>query len=78
MRLQLSAVYCPHAEGLTLSKGTELLGALLRDNRVRIVEISEYDSLRDSEQASVHKLIACSRAASRKPSPKLTTATQRD
>jgi arginase len=54
----LSAVYFPHAEGLTLAEGAELLGVLLRDNRVRIVEISEYASLRDPEQASVHKLIA--------------------
>jgi arginase len=54
----LSAVYFPHAEGLTLAEGTELLGVLLRDKRVRIVEISEYASLRDIEQASVHKLIA--------------------
>jgi hypothetical protein len=35
----LSAVYFPHTEGLTLAEGTELLGVLLRDNRVRIVEI---------------------------------------
>jgi arginase family enzyme len=48
----------PHVEGLTLSEGTELLGALLRDNRVRIVEISAYASPRDPDQASVHKLIA--------------------
>jgi arginase len=54
----LPAVYFPHAEGLTLAEGAELLGVLLRDKRVRIVEISEYASLRDSEQASVHKLIA--------------------
>jgi arginase len=54
----LSAVYFPHAEGLTLAEGAELLEVLLHDNRVRIVEISEYASLRDQEQASVHKLIA--------------------
>jgi arginase len=54
----LSAVYFPHAEGLSLAEGTELLGVLLRDNRMRIVEVSEYASLRDPEQASVHKLIA--------------------
>jgi arginase len=54
----LSAVYFPHAEGLTLAEGTELLGVLLRDNRVRIVEISEYASLRDPEHTSVRKLIA--------------------
>jgi arginase len=65
----------PHSEGLTLSEGAELPGALLRDNRVRIVEISEYASLRDPGQTSVHKLIA--RVAGSHP-PKLTTTTQRD
>jgi arginase len=54
----LSAAYFPHPEGMTLAEGTELLGVLLRDNRVRIVEVSEYASLRDAGQASVHKLIA--------------------
>ena len=54
----LSAAYFPHTEGLTLAEGTELLGVLLRDKRVRIVEISEYATLRDPEQASVQKLIA--------------------
>jgi arginase len=54
----LSAVYFPHEEGLTLAEGNELLEALLRDSRVRIVEISEYAMLCDPGQASVHKLIA--------------------
>ena len=43
---------------MTLQEGAELLGVLLRDKRVRIVEISEYNAMRDPEQASVHKLIA--------------------
>jgi arginase len=54
----LSSVYFPHAEGLTLTEGTELLTVLLRDNRVRIVEVSEYASLSDPGKASVHHLIA--------------------
>ena len=54
----VSAVYFPPRRRPNLSEGTEMLGALLRDNRVRIVEISEYASLRDLDQASVHKLIA--------------------
>jgi arginase len=66
----LSAVYLPHAEGLTLAEGAELLGVLLRDHRVRIVEISEYASLRDPEQASVHKLIAMFAGSLQKATPK--------
>jgi hypothetical protein len=62
-----------------LCEGAELLGALLRDNRVRIVEISEYASLRHPDQASVHKLIAMFAGSLRKAHPpKLTTTTQRD
>jgi arginase len=57
-RADLSAVYFPHAEGLTLAEGTELLSVLLRDHRVRIIEVSEYASLCDTGQTSVQKLIA--------------------
>jgi arginase len=53
----LPAAYFPHAEGLSLSEGAELLGVLARDERVRLVEISEYASLRDGDQASVRALV---------------------
>jgi arginase len=53
----LSAVYFPHAEGLSLSEGAELFGVLLGDDRVRAIEVSEYTSLCDPDRASVRKLI---------------------
>jgi arginase len=53
----LTAIYFPHEEGLTLEEGTELIGTLLQDSRVRLIEISEYASLRDIDQSSVRKLI---------------------
>ena len=54
----LPAVYFPHAEGLTLAEGAELLSVLLRDSRVRIIEVSEYAGLCDPGQTTVQKLIA--------------------
>jgi len=33
------------------------MGVLLNDPRIRIIEISEYAALRDSEQVSVGKLV---------------------
>jgi arginase len=53
----MPAAYFPHAEGLTLSEGTELLGVFLRDPRIRIVEVSEYASLRDRDQRAVAALV---------------------
>jgi arginase len=53
----MPAAYFPHAEGLTLSEGAELLGAVLKDPRVRIVEVTEYASLRDLDQRSIRKLV---------------------
>jgi arginase len=53
----MPAAYFPHPEGLSLSEGTELLGGLLRDPRIRIIEVSEYASLRDFDQVHVSKLV---------------------
>jgi arginase len=53
----LAAAYFPHAEGLSLKEGTELLGVFLRDTRVRVIEVSEYATLRDRGQESLHKII---------------------
>jgi arginase len=53
----LPAAYFPHPEGLTLSEATELLGSLLKDPRVRIIEISEYASLRDLDRTYAGKLV---------------------
>jgi arginase len=53
----LPAAYFPHPEGLSWPEARELLGALLSDPRIRIVELSEYASLRDLDQGSVGKLV---------------------
>jgi|ERR1700680_3353959 arginase len=53
----MPAAYFPHAEGLSLSEGKELLGVLLGDPRIRIIEVSEYASLRDLDQGCVSKLV---------------------
>ena len=54
---EMPVAYFPHAEGMTLSELGELLGVLLKDPRIRIIEISEYAALRDFEQVSGGKLV---------------------
>jgi arginase len=51
------AAYFPHDDGLSLAEGRELLGSLLHDSRVRLIEVAEYASLRDTEQRSVGALV---------------------
>jgi arginase family enzyme len=53
----MPASYFPHADGLTLAEGTELIGELLRDPRLRLVELSEYAALRDRDQQTVSRLV---------------------
>jgi arginase len=53
----MPAAYFPHTDGLSLSEGGELLGVLLRDPRIRIIEVTEYASLRDLDQRYVGKLV---------------------
>jgi len=53
----LAAAYFPHAEGLSLKEGTELMEVFLRDSRVRVIEVSEYATLRDHERESLNKII---------------------
>jgi arginase family enzyme len=55
--VDMPAAYFPHAEGLSLSEATALLGVLARDPRLRLVEISEYASLRDLDQHAVGTLV---------------------
>ena len=50
------AAYFPHAEGLTLSEGAALLKTILADPRVRLVEVSEYATLRDLDRRRVGEL----------------------
>jgi len=51
------AAYFPHAEGLSLSEGAAVLAVLLRDPRIRIVEVAEYASLRDQDLRSAGALV---------------------
>jgi arginase family enzyme len=53
----MPAAYFPHAEGLTLDESKDLLGVFLKDPRIRIIEISEYASLRDLDRNYVNKLV---------------------
>jgi arginase family enzyme len=52
----LPAAYFPHAEGLTLAEGAALLKAIGADPRVRLVEVSEYATLRDLDRRRVGEL----------------------
>ncbi len=53
----MPAAYFPHTEGLGLSEAAELLGVLLRDPRVRIIEVSEYAALRDRDRRAAGQLV---------------------
>jgi arginase len=53
----LPAAYFPHSEGLSWTEGQELLGGLLSDPRIRIIEVSEYATLRDLDRRCVGKLV---------------------
>jgi arginase len=54
---EMPAAYFPHDDGLTLAEGSALFGALAADPRVRLIEISEYASLRDGDQRAVRSLV---------------------
>ncbi len=54
---ELPSAYFPHEEGLALSEAGQLLRVFLSDSRIRIIEVSEYASLRDFDHGSVTKLV---------------------
>jgi arginase len=54
---ELPVAYFPHDEGLTLAEGRELLGPLLSDQRIRIIEVTEYASLRDFGRRHVKQIV---------------------
>ena len=54
---ELPAAYFPHSEGLTLDECQQLLHPIAHDGRVRLIEISEYASLRDLDGTYVRSLI---------------------
>ena len=53
----MPAAYFPHNEGMRLSEAAEVLGVFLKDPRIRIIEISEYASLRDIDRDYADKLV---------------------
>jgi len=58
---EFPAAYFPHSSGLNLAEASELFGALSRDPRIRIIEVSEYAALRDvdrSRAAALSELLA--------------------
>lgn len=56
-KAELPAAYFPHDEGLRLTEAAELLAPVLADPRIRIIEVSEYASLRDLDLRSVGALV---------------------
>ncbi len=54
---EMPAAYFPHAEGLTLAECQELLRTIAKDPRVRLIEISEYASLRDLDRTHARSLV---------------------
>jgi arginase family enzyme len=52
----MPASYFPPTAGLSIAEARELLGIILADARVRIIEVTEYASLRDLDQSSVLRI----------------------
>lgn len=63
---ELPSAYFPHQEGLTLSEAGQLLRGFLGDPRIRIIEVSEYASLRDFDHSNVTKIVGLFADALRK------------
>lgn len=55
---EMPAAYFPHDQGLRLIECEELLRPIAMDPRVRLLEISEYASLRDFERTYLRSLIS--------------------
>jgi arginase len=53
---EMPASYFPPSDGLSIAECRELLGIILADARVRIIEVTEYASLRDLDQSSVSRI----------------------
>ncbi len=53
----IPVAYFPHDEGMKLAEGRELLGVVLKDPRIRLIEVSEYASLRDADQRGVNTIV---------------------
>jgi arginase len=64
---EMPAAYFPHADGLSLAEGRELLGPILSDPRLRAIEVAEYASLRDLDQSSVSRIVELLAAGLKRP-----------
>ena len=53
----MPAAYFPHADGLSLTEARDLLGAILADSRIRIIEVAEYASLRDVDRIHASSIV---------------------
>jgi arginase len=53
---EMPAAYFPHEKGMGFSETSELMGFLLKDPRVRLIEVSEYAMLRDGDQRQIDRL----------------------
>jgi arginase len=63
----MPAAYFPHADGLSLAEARELLGTILADSRLRIIEVAEYASLRDLDQSAVASIVELLAAGLKRP-----------
>ena len=53
----MPAMYFPHDDGLTIDEGRTLFSAIARDRRLRLIEVSEYASVRDFDRRAARALV---------------------
>jgi len=53
----MPAMYFPHDDGLTMDEGRTLFSTIARDPRVRLIEVSEYASVRDFDRRAARALV---------------------
>jgi arginase len=63
----MPAAYFPHTNGLSLVEAQDLLGTILADSRIRVIEVTEYASLRDLEQCYVSRIVDLLAAGLKRP-----------
>jgi arginase len=53
---EMPAMYFPHDDGLTMDEGQALFATFARHRRVRLIEVSEYASVRDFDRSGARAL----------------------
>jgi arginase len=53
---EMPAMYFPHDDGLTMNEGRALFETFSRDPRMRLIEVSEYASVRDFDRSGARAL----------------------